>query len=98
MRQACAHSPRLALRWPSDSRIGVLCSAWLGRGDDWKDDARLITALRETMPRASRFAEVDTQVGLKLRQVGAEYPTLLLYDPHIPAGSRDLVLGRSAPR
>jgi WD40 repeat protein len=86
------------VRWPSDSRIGVLCSAWLGRGDDWKDDARLITALRETMPRAGRLAEVDAQVGLKLRQVGAEYPTLLLYDPHIPAGSRDLVLGRSVPR
>jgi hypothetical protein len=86
------------VRWPSDSRIGVLRSAWLGRGDDWKDDARLITALRETMPRASRFADVDSQVGLKLRQVAAEYPSLLLYDPHVPAGSRDLVLGRSVPR
>jgi hypothetical protein len=80
-------------RWPSDSRLGVLSYAWLGSRDDQKDDARLIPTLRKTLPRASTLYEIDSRLAQEFQSFSPDYRKLLLYDPHVPAGARDQIVG-----
>jgi WD40 repeat protein len=80
-------------RWPSDSRLGVLSYAWLGSRGDQRDDARLIPTLRKTLPRASTLYEIDSRLALEFQSFSPDYRKLLLYDPHVPAGARDQIVG-----
>jgi WD40 repeat protein len=72
------------------SRIGVLHYAWLG--PTAPPDARLMTALEDTMPRSPRLGDLESQVDEKLAQMGKTYSKFIQYREYLPDDLKSLVI------
>jgi hypothetical protein len=79
-------------RWSDDSRVGVLRYAWLG--PQAPNEARLITALEESMPRAVFMRDVQTFLGNKYDQISQNFASEIAYDGYLPADIKNLAIGR----
>ncbi|HMB04624.1 MAG TPA: hypothetical protein VKP69_12900, partial [Isosphaeraceae bacterium] len=88
-----------AASWPGDDDvpIGLLQFAWLNPADaapgESPQDARLITALQEAMPKAATVREVTAKVRQRAERLGKRYPNLY-YDQLLTPPIAELIIGR----
>jgi hypothetical protein len=80
----------------AQAHVVVLRYSWLGAPAVPKD-ARLIAALQESMPHASRLVQVLESAGQFADNLKKDYPNLLLYDKHPSPDLNELLVGAAAP-
>jgi hypothetical protein len=76
--------------WPENSRGAMLRYAWLQAERQPQEEARLITALEDIVPRSKLLGEVDDQLSERFKTVERDYP--VDYDRHVPDSLRNLQL------
>jgi WD40 repeat protein len=97
--QAANGKPAPALhpsaRWPSEPQMAALRYAWLSN-DAAPADARLLVAIDNAPPRATRLGEIESAVSRDSERARQKYGSSFEYEPRVPDALRDLVLVKVA--
>jgi hypothetical protein len=92
---AAAKENDRVVNWPAGSYVAVMRYAQLGKAA-FLDSAGLISAWKEAIGKADKLKGVDQQLqllALKYNKLLQKRQGELLYDPFIPVGLEDLVIG-----
>lgn len=79
--------------WPDDSHVGVLRTAWTGKGPA-PVDTRLITVLQEQMRQAARLKELANGVQKAYKESSEKYPAMVQFDQRVPQDLAGLKIGK----
>jgi len=81
------------IAWPTDRQMAALRYAWLS-SEAAPADARLLVAVDNAVPRASRLGEIADEVARDSERVTQKYGATFQYEPRVPDALRYLMLVR----